>query len=219
MKIAGFNPNSFVDYPGNIAAVIFTAGCDMRCWYCHNRHIIAPDVPTLDETEILDKIRMNKLLDGVVISGGEPTLQADLADFIKKIKAANLLVKLDTNGKHPEVLKRLLAENLLDYIAMDVKAPLKDYDLVTSTPESAETLRESIRLIISGGVAHEFRTTFFPQLTADDIGEIGREVAGASAYFIQKYNNVGGFDFPPHDGFYFELAKEKASPYVKTELR
>ncbi|MDR3216149.1 MAG: anaerobic ribonucleoside-triphosphate reductase activating protein [Clostridiaceae bacterium] len=220
MNIAGFNPNSFVDYPGNIAAVVFTAGCDMRCWYCHNRHITSSSCPLLDETEVLDKIRANKaLLDGVVITGGEPTLQADLAEFIKKIRSEGLLVKLDTNGKHPEVLKPLLDAELIDYVAMDIKTPLKDYDLVTPTVESEEVFRDSIRLIISSGVNHEFRTTFFPQLTADDIGEIGKEIEGARAYFLQRYNNVEGFDFKPHGDTYFKLAAEKASRHVRTFVR
>ena len=127
MKIAGYQANSFVDFKDNIAAVVFVGGCNMRCWYCHNEGILDTE-EFLDEDEILAKIKNNVgFLDGVVISGGEPTLQTDLIPFIKKLKSMKLLVKLDTNGKRPDVLKKIFEEGLLDYVAMDIKAPLDDY--------------------------------------------------------------------------------------------
>ncbi|NLZ25743.1 MAG: anaerobic ribonucleoside-triphosphate reductase activating protein, partial [Clostridiales bacterium] len=150
MQIAGFQPNSFIDFKGRIAALVFTPYCNMRCWYCHNKSIL--DNPELlSEDEILKKIERDKfLLDGVVITGGEPTLQADLLDFIKKIKAMGLDVKVDTNGKRPDVIRELIELKLIDYIAMDVKAPLNKYFKVTPTTlESEEILRESINLIIN----------------------------------------------------------------------
>ena len=128
MKIAGFNKTSFVDYPGKIACVVFTPHCNMRCDYCHNKHILEGYVPLIDEGEIFDHIEKRKgMISALVITGGEPTLQAGLVDFIKKVKALDLAVKLDTNGSKPELIKDLLDQDLLDYIAMDIKSPFDKY--------------------------------------------------------------------------------------------
>lgn len=218
MNIAGFNPNSMVDYEGNISAVVFTAGCNMRCWYCHNKHILN-DCDLLDEKDVLFRIEKNKnFLDAVVITGGEATLQPDIIDFAKKAKDMGLLVKLDTNGKTPDILKRIIESGAVDYIAMDLKAPLEDYDLVTKTGEDADALRESIMLIMESGIPYEFRTTFFPQLGTDDIEKIAKEIAGARRYVIQKYNNVEGFNFIYHSAEDFHAAKEAAQKHVPNTL-
>lgn len=218
MNIAGFQANSFVDFKDNIAAVVFVAGCNMRCWYCHNEQILDTK-EFLDDEEILAKIKGNSnFLDGVVVSGGEPTLQPDLIEFIKKIKAMGLLVKLDTNGKRPDVLKNILAENLLDYIAMDIKAPLNDYYKATpSTKESAEVLRESIELIRNSGVPYEFRTTVIPQLSLEDIRSIAQTLKGATALYLQQYNDSKGVT--PHIPGFFVEAKKIAEEYLPTYVR
>lgn len=217
MNIAGFQPNSLVDFKGNIAAVVFTGGCNMRCWYCHNEHILDTD-KFLDENAILEKIKSNALLDGVVISGGEPTLQSDLDEFLSKIKAIGLLVKLDTNGKRPEVLKRLYQKKLLDYVAMDLKAPLNDYYKATpSTKESAEVLRESIKLIMESGVPYEFRTTVIPQLSISDIESIAKEVEGGLALYLQQYRDSKNIH--PHPKEFFFEAQKVAEKYLPTFLR
>ena len=192
MKIAGFQANSFVDYKGHIAAVVFVAGCNMRCWYCHNAQILDTDV-LYDEEDILKKIEKNKFfLDGVVVSGGEPTLQKDLPEFIDKIKAMGLDVKLDTNGKRPDVIKKLLDEKKIDYVAMDVKAPLDKYDKVTPTmPVAPEILKESIELIANSGVDYEFRMTVVPQFEISDVEEAAKALEGKKAFYLQQYVDHG----------------------------
>lgn len=124
MRIAGYNPNSFVDFPGNIAAIVFVGGCNLRCWYCHNAEILDTKEFLSDEA-ILARIKENFLLDGVVISGGEPTLQPDLFDFAEKLRDIGMQVKLDTNGMRPDVVKEGVERGLFDYVAMDVKAPFE----------------------------------------------------------------------------------------------
>ena len=218
MQIAGFQPNSFIDFKGRIAALVFTPYCNMRCWYCHNKSIL--DNPELlSEDEILKKIERDKfLLDGVVITGGEPTLQADLLDFIKKIKAMGLDVKVDTNGKRPDVIRELIELKIIDYIAMDVKAPLNKYFKVTPTTlESEEILRESINLIINSGIDHEFRMTVIPQLTLEDIEEAAKEVKGAKAFYLQQYRDTAGF--APHSHEFFQKAKDICDKIVPTFIR
>lgn len=218
MKIAGYQANSFVDFKDNIAAVVFVGGCNMRCWYCHNEGILDTE-EFLDEDEILAKIKNNVgFLDGVVISGGEPTLQTDLIPFIKKLKSMKLLVKLDTNGKRPDVLKKIFEEGLLDYVAMDIKAPLDDYYKATpSTKESAKVLQESIELIRASGVKYEFRTTVIPQLSLEDIEKIAQTLKGATALYLQQYNDSKGI--APHPPEFFEKAKIIAEKYLPTFVR
>ena len=191
MKIGGFVKNSFVDYPGNIACVVFVTGCNMRCWYCHNSHLFDSDHKTISELEIFDFLSSHKgFLDGVVVSGGEPTLQPDLVEFVEKVKKLGFLVKLDTNGTNPEVIKTLLDKKLVDYIAMDIKAPLEKYENITKVKNDLSKIKESINLIMSCGVDYEFRTTFSPDLSVADIEEIGKVISGAKRYSLQKYNTV-----------------------------
>lgn len=191
MIIAGFVKNSFVDYPGKIASTIFTAGCNMRCWYCHNSHILENFENKVEEDFILNFLKERKgFIDAVVISGGEPTLQKDLKEFIKKIKVLGYLIKLDTNGSNYEVLKSLIDENLLDYVAMDIKAPLNKYSKITNTKIDIDNIKKSIELLIENKVDYEFRTTFSPDLTLEDIEEICASLKGAKNYVIQKYNVV-----------------------------
>lgn len=219
MNIAGFQPNSFVDYPTHIAAIVFVGGCNMRCWYCHNEQILDTK-EFLDQDEVLAKIEKNKLfLDGVVVSGGEPTLQEDLEDFIDKIKAMGLDVKLDTNGKRPDVLKKLLPTGKIDYVAMDVKAPLDKYHLVTpTTKESKKVLSESIDIISGSGVDYEFRMTVIPQLTIDDVVAAAKTLEGKKAFYLQQYIDHGK-GFNSHTKEFFEEAQKAASLYVPTFLR
>jgi len=220
MNIVGFLPNSFVDYPKNISAVIFTGGCNFDCTYCHNKWTIdARGEWVLDE--ILQKIEKNaSFLDAVTITGGEPTLQSleKLQNAIAKIKALGLKVKLDTNGSNPEKLEKLLAS--LDYVAMDVKAPLEKYSLIT--PISGKTINriaQSIHLIMGGTKGYEFRTTFAPELSLADIEEIAQTIKGAKRYFIQKYSPIEGREDKPHKKEYAEQALQVASTWVPTFLR
>lgn len=188
MKIAGFQKNSFVDYKGKISAVIFTPGCNLDCYFCHNRRILG-DVPELiDPGYVLEFLNnRKKFLDGVVITGGEPTLQPDLRDFILKVKAIDYPVKLDTNGTNPDILKALMKDNLLDYVAMDIKAPLSRYSEICGVSVDISDIEKSIDLLMQGSVDYELRTTVLPDLSADDIKSIAVRISGAAVYILQQY--------------------------------
>lgn len=191
MKIAGFQKFSLIDYPCKISAIIFTQGCNFRCPYCHNPELVDPKLftYTLDEDSILSFLRRRVgKLDGVVITGGEPLLQHDLIEFIKKVKEMGYLVKLDTNGSYPENLERLLAKNLIDYIAMDIKAPLEKYHNVVQTDVCTEKIAESITIILNSNIDYEFRTTVVKDfLIEDDLICIAKLIRGAKRYVLQKF--------------------------------
>ena len=173
MKIGGFVKNSFVDYPGLICSVIFTVGCNLRCWYCHNSHLFDDRQKLVREQEIFDFLSSHKgFIDAVVISGGEPTLQGDLIEFIKAIKKLGYKVKLDTNGTNFEVLRALIEGKLVDYVAMDIKAPLEDYIKIVGVDCNLEDVKKSVGLLLEGQVESEFRTTFSPDLNLEDIEKI-----------------------------------------------
>ena len=177
MEIAGFIKNSFVDYPGCIASVVFVPGCNMDCWYCHNKPLWRRE-NLLDMAEIDDFLESHKsFIDGVVISGGEPTLQPDLKAYIKRVKDMGYRVKLDTNGLLPSVVRNLLL--LVDYIAMDLKAPPGDISRVVSFDIDEEKIWETADMLMAGEVDYEFRTTMMPLLDVDDIKKIAQRIQGA----------------------------------------
>ena len=192
MKIGGLQKVSLIDYPGKIGAVIFTQGCNFRCPYCHNPELVDPPlyrelIPEELVFAYLEK-RLGKL-EAVTITGGEPAIQSDLGQFAKKIKAMGYLLKLDTNGSRPDVLAELIGTGLIDYVAMDIKAPLGKYRAVTRTPGSGKTIRQSIELIMASGIDYEFRTTIVrSQLTEADIQVMGNMISGATRYALQRYN-------------------------------
>lgn len=192
MRISGFVKQSFVDYPGKIAAAVFTQGCNMNCSFCHNRCLVGDSYRSLvTKDEIFSfLLKRKKFLDGVVVTGGEPTLQPELQEFIEKIKDLGYLVKLDTNGTCPRVIKELLDKNLLDYIAMDIKAPMKNYVKICRSDVNKRTLLESISLIMNSNTAYEFRTTYCPQLIEKDIIEICELIRGAKKYVLQQYRET-----------------------------
>lgn len=191
MRIGGLIKFSLIDYPGKISAVIFTQGCNFRCPWCHNPELVYPDRfgDAIPQENILDFLEKRQgQLEGVVISGGEPTLQRDLAEFIQEIRDIGFAVKLDTNGSNPDVLLKLLEMNSLDYIAMDVKAPLRKYDLLTGVKTDLDKIQESIRLIIQSQVDHQFRTTFCQSyLDEKDLEEIRSLVKGTKCYKVQEF--------------------------------
>ncbi len=199
MLIAGFQKTSFVDYPGQPCAVVFTPYCNMDCVYCHNAHIIRRDAPLMAEEPVLEYLEKRAgLLGAVVISGGEPTLQQNLEAFILRVRTFGYLIKLDTNGTKPQVLLSLLNKNLLDYIAMDVKAPAEKYDEITRSHVDMDAIRRSITLIRNSGVAHEFRLTFAPELTPGDALETARMVKGCDRFYLQQYRPRNEQDLPAH---------------------
>lgn len=194
MNIGGFVKTSFVDYPDKIASVVFTQGCNLRCGYCHNVSLLdinAPSNSILPE-EIFEWLSKRKgMIDAVVVSGGEPTLQNNLYVFIEELKAMGLLVKLDTNGTNPDLLRTLIADELLDFIAMDLKAPLSKYESITGTSQlELALIRESVEVIKNSGLVYEFRTTLCPELEADDIPCIILDFEIASNYVVQSCRNA-----------------------------
>lgn len=199
MKIGGLQKFSLIDYPGKISAIVFTQGCNFRCPYCYNPELVEPSlfVEPLDENEIFAFLEKRRgRLDGVVITGGEPTLQPDLLDFICRVRDLGYPVKLDTNGSNPEILQSLLARGVLDYIAMDIKAPVSSgrkgqesrYAAVTRSSVRDQDIRRSIEIIISSGIDHEFRTTVAGGcLQRGDYPKIGKAIKGAMKYALQKF--------------------------------
>jgi len=211
--IGGLQKSSLIDYPGKIAAIVFTQGCNFRCPYCHNPELINNDFATRANTEdselgfclspsplvgeglgvrgasVIEFLnsRINKL-DAVVITGGEPTLQNGLEEFIKAVKSMRFLVKLDTNGSNPEVLKNLLDKKLVDYVAMDIKGPVEKYPQITCSQINASNISKSIELLKQYGVDYEFRTTVVKsQLQVEDFEKIGEMIKGAPKYYLQKF--------------------------------
>ena len=219
MIIGGFQKFSLLDYPGKISCIVFTQGCNFNCVYCHNKELIgmgavsAPKymsnplsanstyindiyrniIPTENVLSFL-KQRIDKI-EAVVITGGEPTLQPDLIEFMKKIKKLGFLVKLDTNGSQPEVLKEVIRTKTADYIAMDVKAPFEKYSLITKTKVDIEKIKESINLVKNSGIKGEFRTTILKTLLSEeDIMKIQNLVSGDKPLMLQKFIPPEGMD-------------------------
>lgn len=192
MKIGGYQKLTLIDYPGKIAATVFTVGCSFRCPFCHNPELVLTSQLAIDENLEKEffkflKTRRDKL-EGVCITGGEPTIQVDIVNFIKKIKALGFLVKLDTNGTRPDVLKKLLDLKLLDFVAMDIKNQLKNYDKTTGTKVDKKRIKLSVDLIKNNKVPYEFRTTVVPGIhTEKDFLEIAQWIKGAPAYYLQEY--------------------------------
>lgn len=199
MLIAGLQKTSFVDFPGKAAAVVFAPYCNFDCVYCHNDHILGKDAPLIAEETVMDYLAKRAgLLKAVVISGGEPTLQQNLDAFIIQVRALSYEIKLDTNGSKPETLRALLKEGLLDYVAMDVKAPLARYGMIARADVSTDAIQRSIAILRNSGVAHEFRMTFAPQLTIEDAVEASQLVQGCEKFYLQQYRKRYESDPEPH---------------------
>lgn len=197
MLICGYEKLSMVDYDEKIACTVFCGGCNFCCPFCHNAPLVVGNVSaqTLDEREVFDYLQKRRgLVDAVCVSGGEPTLQKDLASFMRRAKALGYLVKLDTNGTRPEVIESLIGEGLVDYIAMDIKNSLEKYPLTVGLEGvDTEAIEKSIELIRHSGVEHEFRTTLVKELhTGQDLEKIAEAISGAQRYFMQKYNDNDG---------------------------
>ena len=203
MKIGGLEKLSLIDYPDHIAAIVFTQGCNFRCSFCYNPMLVLPDAGR-DDGDIKEKgfspLSLENLflflrerfgrLDGVVISGGEPTLHRSLPNFIKKIKDIGYDIKLDTNGTNPEMLASLIDNKLIDYVAMDLKAPFKKYEEVTGVKVNCNNLKKSVKIILSSKLPSEFRTTVVPGLLAEgDILEMGKIIKGAKNWYLQSFKS------------------------------
>ncbi len=223
MRIAAIHKCSLVDYPGRLAAVVFTPGCNLRCGYCHNRSLIdqAATQEFIEPAEVLDLLmRRRGLLDGLVITGGEPTLQDGLAEFCEQVHAAGLLVKLDTNGTRPSVLEELIGAHLVDFVAMDVKGPIALYDEVCGCTVDTEAIARSIRLLLLEQVEYEFRTTFAPPLSTADVLAIAVQVRGARRYVLQQYRQMSPGSAAAHSHATAREAARLAAPLVgRCEVR
>lgn len=193
MKIGGYQKLTLIDYPGVIAATIFTVGCSFRCPFCHNPELVLRShfVSGLEknEKEFFEFLEKRKgKIEGVCITGGEPTIQPDIIGFIEKIKKLGFLVKLDTNGTRPDVIKKLLDLKLLDFVAMDIKNQLKNYDKTTGSKVDKRRIKMSVDLIMNSKIPYEFRTTVVPGIhTEEDFLEIAKWIKGAKAYYLQEY--------------------------------
>jgi len=222
MRIGGLQGCSLIDYPGKISAIVFTIGCNFHCPYCHNPELVdetADEQPEEDFFAFLES-RVGKL-DGVTITGGEPTIHDDLIPFIKKIKKMGFLVKLDSNGTHPEVLKEVIDQKLVDYLAMDIKGPLHKYAGAVARPVDTDKIKTSIKLLMESGVPYEFRTTVVKSmLTPDDFHEIGKLINGADAYYLQRFVptkllNPGFMDEETYSDDEFEELRVIMEKYVQ----
>jgi pyruvate formate lyase activating enzyme len=192
MKIGGFQKTSLLDYPDKISAIVWTSGCNFRCPFCYNKNLALGTAELFPNDEILSFLSKRKeQLEGVVISGGEPLIQEDIVDFVKRIKDLGLLVKIDTNGTFPKKLSELLEEHLVDYVAMDVKAPQGKYRQLTGIDVDFTKIDASINLIKKKVPSYEFKTTFIPGfLKKEDILEIGEWLKGANAYYLQQFKII-----------------------------
>ncbi|MBR2082800.1 MAG: anaerobic ribonucleoside-triphosphate reductase activating protein [Elusimicrobiaceae bacterium] len=189
MKLGGLVKFTLIDFPGRPAAIIFTQGCNFRCRYCHNPELVYPHMflESMPEEEVISFLKRRQgTLEGVVVSGGEPTLQEDLVRFMTDIKALGYKTKLDTNGTRPEVIKELIDKKLVDFIAMDLKAPLEKYAAITGVEANSTILRQSMDLIRQSGLEYQFRTTYDKEVLSDsDIATISQAVDGKN-YKVQE---------------------------------
>lgn len=221
MKIIGIQKQSLLDYPGKISAILFTPGCNFRCSFCHNLNIVLPD--ELEKAKLISFydlkpffIKRRKFLDAIVITGGEPLLQKGLEDAVKELKQLGYLVKLDTNGTNPELLKKLIDQKLIDYVAMDIKTAI-DFDLYKNASGNClnifqfEAIKRAIAIITSSNIDHEFRTTVVPTIVSlKDVIEIVKylNMHNAKKYFLQNY--------VPDKTYYEEMKRIK--PYFSKDI-
>lgn len=205
MKICGWNKTTLLDYPGHVAATLFTGGCNFRCPFCHNGELVlCPGEQEIREEEIFAFLcRRKGVTEGVCITGGEPTLQPGLKEFIRRVKELGFLVKLDTNGYRPETLWELMEEGLPDYVAMDVKASRGNYAIAAGLAGlDMAAIEMSMGIIRSSGIPYEFRTTVVKGIhTEADIEDIGRWLSGCRAYYLQAYRDDGNVLQPGFETF------------------
>jgi len=190
MKIAQLLPVTLIEYPGKVSALIYTEGCNFRCPFCHNAELVLPCKykSLIPEKEVLQLLQERSgFLDALAITGGEPTLQPDLIEFLYKVKDLGLLVKLDSNGSRPGVLKLALHLKLVDYVAMDVKTTFDKYDSLIGAKCNCNNIKDSIDIIRDFALDYEFRTTVAPTITQDDLYEVAEYIKGSKRYYLQKF--------------------------------
>ena len=222
---------TLVDYPGKVAATVFLIGCNFKCGFCQNPELVDPEKeknqPIISEEEFFAFLDSKKgLIDGICITGGEPTIRPDLIDFMRKIKEKGFLIKLDTNGSKPEVLSKLVNEHLLDFVAMDIKTSLDKYEKTTGVKVDLEKIKKSVEIIKNSGIDYEFRTTVVPGLiNKKDIEEIGEWFKGVKNFALQQFQNKKVLDkefekIQPYSDEVLKVFKKILEKYIeKVELR
>lgn len=208
MKINGLLKLTLLDFPGKTACTVFFGGCNFRCPFCHNAGLVRGEGENISEEEFFKFLRKREgILDGVAITGGEPLLQKDIVEFIRKIKEMDYQVKLDTNGSFPEKLKALVKEGLIDYVAMDIKSSPEGYSRAAGCKIDMEKIKESVDFLLSGAVDYEFRTTVAKgAVLPEDMEGIGELILGAKRYFLQGFVDSG------------DILGEGCGPYEKEEM-
>jgi len=223
MKLGGLQKTSLIDYPEKISAIVWTVGCNFRCPFCYNKEVVIGDVELIPEQEVFSFLKKRKnMLEGLVITGGEPLLHDDIKNFCEKVKELDYLVKIDTNGTFPEMLQKLIHDGLVDYIAMDVKAPLSKYENITNVKLDVGKIKSSIKIIRSSSVDYEFRTTFVPGfLKMQDIIEIAGLLKGAKRFYLQQFKPISPMlsrdleKVEPYNKDYLFETLEKIKPYFE----
>ncbi|TSC96370.1 MAG: pyruvate formate lyase activating enzyme [Parcubacteria group bacterium Athens1014_10] len=232
MIFRGWQKTSLIEYPGKIVSVLWVGGCNWRCPWCYNKDLVlnSEKLPSFKEGEILDFLKTRKkLLDGIIITGGEPTLKKGLQNFIKKVKKLKFLIGIETNGSNPEMLKKMIKEKLLNFVAMDIKAPVDNlqlttynsqltthnlqpnkYDELTGVKVNLKKIKESIGIIKNSSIDYEFKTTIVPILTKNDIIKIAKFLKGAKKFVLQQFN--------PKESVLKEEYK-KIKPYAESKLK
>lgn len=225
-RIAGFTPVGMIDWPGKVAATVFLSGCDFRCPFCHNPQLskVGTDASQWDALRAYLRMRRS-WIDGVVVSGGEPTDDPGLVALLDALAEESVPVKLDTNGSHPELLGRLIAEQLVDYVAVDVKTTPERYQAATGRADAAERLGRAVEVVRDSGIAHEFRTTVYPGIVdLDDLAVIANSLAGCDLYALQQFrpgttlDPAAGSVIPFHKDA-LEAIRERCDRHVPTILR
>jgi len=195
MKIFGLQKTTLLDFPGNVACTIFTGGCNFRCPFCHNASLVLTpnENEIIPEEEIFAFLQKRKgILDGVCITGGEPLLNRDIKSFIRRVKDIGFLVKLDTNGAFPDILSDVLQDNLIDYVAVDIKNSPNKYNLTCGVEVDLHHVQKTVSMLLQRIIPYEFRTTVVRELhTSDDILQIGEWLSGAKRYYLQAFKDSG----------------------------
>jgi len=231
MIIAGLQKTTLIDYPDKVSAIVFLSGCNFRCPWCYSAELVLPEKiknqPIIPEEEFFDFLKRRQgLLDGIVLCGGEPTIHEELPEFIKKIKDLGFLVKLDTNGSNPKMLKGLIDAKQIDYVAMDIKLPIERYSEVFFGDIKKETIEKSVEILKENKVPFEFRTTVAPVMDKDDLIKMAKWIAGPEVtYYLQEFRAEKTIDpkfeeLKPYPESYLEdVVKEISSMFKICEVR
>lgn len=227
MKVGGLQKLTLLDFPGKVACTVFTVGCNLRCPFCHNASLVThiQDAVSVTEDDLYSFLKKRAgILDGICVSGGEPTLQKDLPEFLKKLKDLGYLVKLDTNGTSPEILSSLMRDGLVDYVALDIKNSPEKYALTCGNVDLFDKIKGSVSLLLSGNIDYEFRTTVVNGFhEVSDFESIGRFIHGAKRYYLQAFVDSGDLISKDCSGISEEMMRkmlDAVTPFVHSaEIR